>query len=352
MKLSLFTEVQCPPEARPEIRMRELLDQAALADELGYNTLWISEIHFQPQFSLLSAPYVVLGAFTQRTRRLRLGVAVNLLAVHHPVHLAEHAALLDLLSGGRMEFAVGRGHPHSRVYEGFEVERVEDRGAFEEAIEVIRHAWTDDVLQIDGRHYRVPGVIPNPRPLQQPPPTIHLATRSAEGIESAVRLALGVLIPVQTLSRHSLYALAAGYWRAVRTGGQDEQPRQLGLLLPLHVAESDDLARSRAERSIMGYYRVLDETREDYRQWLERRGLGGEPFPPAPWEGMTYDRALAEHVVIGSPHTVATAIAELKEHTGATHVLCWMNIGSLPHEHVVESMQLFAREVLPTLTSA
>jgi alkanesulfonate monooxygenase SsuD/methylene tetrahydromethanopterin reductase-like flavin-dependent oxidoreductase (luciferase family) len=97
--------------------LNEFLEQAELADRLGFYGFWIAEIHCQPRFSLLSAPYVVLGAAAQRTHRLRLGVAVNTLPVHHPVHLAEQAAMLDLISRGRMDFAAGGGHPHSRAYE-------------------------------------------------------------------------------------------------------------------------------------------------------------------------------------------------------------------------------------------
>ncbi|HEX9444186.1 MAG TPA: LLM class flavin-dependent oxidoreductase, partial [Candidatus Binatia bacterium] len=119
MKFSLFTEIQCPAGAAPVERLDEFLAEAELADTLGFRGFWIAEIHFQPRFSLLSAPYAVLGAASQRTKRLRLGVAVNTLPVHHPVQLAEQAAMLDLLSRGRMDFAAGGGHPHSRVYECF-----------------------------------------------------------------------------------------------------------------------------------------------------------------------------------------------------------------------------------------
>src|ERR1041385_7582665 len=115
MKFSLFTEIQCPAGRLPELRLTEFLEQAELADQLGYYGFWLAEIHCQPRFSLLSAPYVVLGAAAQRTRRLRLGVAVNTLPIHHPVSPAEHAATLDLLSRGRMDFAAGGGHPHSRA---------------------------------------------------------------------------------------------------------------------------------------------------------------------------------------------------------------------------------------------
>ena len=100
MKFSLFTEIQCAAGSAPAERLEEFMEQAELADRLGFHTYWIAEIHCQPKFSLLSAPYVVLGAVAQRTKRLRLGVAVNTLPVHHPVQLAEEAAMLDLVSRG------------------------------------------------------------------------------------------------------------------------------------------------------------------------------------------------------------------------------------------------------------
>src|SRR6476620_11920285 len=105
MKFSLFTEIQCPTGTSPDIRLNEFLEQAELADRLGFYGFWIAEIHCQPRFSLLSAPYVVLGAAAQRTKRLRLGVAVITLPVHHPVQLAEEAATIDLVGDGRLDFA-------------------------------------------------------------------------------------------------------------------------------------------------------------------------------------------------------------------------------------------------------
>src|SRR5512145_1282370 len=153
MKCSLFTEIQCPQGSSPAARPEELLEQAELADRLGFNTYWEAEIHCQPRLSLLSAPYVVLGAAAQRTKRLRLGVAVNTLPVHHPVQLAEEAAMLDLVSGGRMEFAAGGGHPHSRAYECFGADHKSTHEVMAEAMTVIRKAWTDDKLVHDGKFF-------------------------------------------------------------------------------------------------------------------------------------------------------------------------------------------------------
>jgi alkanesulfonate monooxygenase SsuD/methylene tetrahydromethanopterin reductase-like flavin-dependent oxidoreductase (luciferase family) len=156
MRFSLFTEIQCPAGLSPEVRLNEFLEQAELADRLGFHGFWIAEIHCQPRFSLLSAPYVVLGAAAQRTRRLRLGVAVNTLPVHHPVILAEQAAMLDLLSGGRMDFAAGGGHPHSRAYECFGADHRLTHDIMAEGLEIICKAWSEDTLTFNGKFFQIP----------------------------------------------------------------------------------------------------------------------------------------------------------------------------------------------------
>src|SRR3954451_17758251 len=221
VKLSLFTEVQCPPTASPEQRLDELLEQAELADRLGYYGLWLSEIHFQPEFSLLAAPYVVLGAASQRTQRLRLGVAVNILPVHHPVHLAEQAATLDVLSHGRLEFAMGRGHVHSRVYEGFGVERAHSRALQAESVRAIVAAWTTETLTFRGDYYDIPEIVVPPKPVQRPHPPVHVAATSRDSVEDAARQGWHLFMPVHLLPRADLRGLAAAYWDGLRAHGHD-----------------------------------------------------------------------------------------------------------------------------------
>ena len=348
MKFSLFTEVQCPAGASPLTRLDELLEQARLADELGFSGLWIAEIHFQPEFSLLSAPYPILGAISQQTKRLRLEVAVNLVSVHHPLHLAEEAAMLDLLSRGRVDFAIGRGHPHSRVFEGFEVDKGKVRELMEESVKIILAAWTEERIEFQGEFYTIPEVIVNPKPLQKPHPPVYTANSSLDGVEFTARLGLNLLLPIHTLTREQVKAFAAAYWDLLQKHGHDRSQRELGLLVPLHVAETSKKAREQAESGFMDYYRVIQKTRNDYRQWLEKRGIdASQRIRPVPWEGMTFERMCAEHAVIGDTETSAAEIQRLKDETGATQILCWMNMGSISYGLVRSSMEIFAREVMP-----
>lgn len=350
MKFSLFTEIQCPAGAVPVERLQEFLDQAELADTLGYRGFWIAEIHCQPHFSLLSSPYVVLGAASQRTKRLRLGVAVNTLPVHHPVQLAEQAATLDLLSHGRMDFAAGGGHPHSRVYECFGADHQATHDIVEESLKVVRAAWTEEVLSFDGRFFKIPGVVVNPKPIQKPHPPLYIAASSNEGVELAARMGVNLFLPIHTRTREQVIELANSYWEGLNGHGNATTERELGLLVPMHLAESTMAAEKRAREGIMSYYRTIAEMRSGYIDWLNARG---SPLPPrllktATGE-LTFERVCAEHAVVGDSETAATALGELAGKTRAAHILAWMNIGSMPHNLVLQSMERFARDVLPRL---
>lgn len=349
MKFSLFTEIQCPRGSLSKERLEEFLEQAAFADQLGFRTLWIAELHFQPEFSVLSAPYPVLGAVSQRTRRIRLGVAVNTLPLHHPLQVAEQAAMLDLLSGGRMDFAVGAGHPHSRAYEGFGIDHRKTRALMEESLWIIQAAWTREALSYEGEFFRIPGVVVNPKPLQQPPPPIRVAASSMDGVEFTARLGLDLFLPIHTRTREQVTALATAYWEGLRRHGHATAKRELGLLVPLHVASTAEEARRRSERGVMEYYRIIREMRASYIEWLAHRG---EDLPErlgktSAAEGLTFERVCAEHAAIGDAAAVREKLGALAEATGAREILAWINIGGMPHEAVVDSMRRVAEEIMP-----
>lgn len=350
MKFSLFTEIQCPSGTSPDIRLNEFLEQAELGDRLGFYGFWIAEIHCQPRFSLLSAPYVVLGAAAQRTRRLRLGVAVNTLPIHHPVSLAEQAAMLDLISQGRMEFAAGGGHPHSRAYECFGADHKSTHDVMAEGLEVIRRAWSEETLSFSGRFFQIPEVVINPKPVQRPHPPFYMATSSLEGVEVAARLAINLLLPIHTRTPEQVIEFANAYWDGLKEKGHDLQMRELGLLVPVHLASTTPEAQARSEAGIMSYFKTIADMRVDYTAWLIRRG---DELPArlktAAGTMVNFETICSRHAVIGNSEIAAQALREWSQKTGATHFLTWHNIGTVPHALVKESMEQFAREVMPQL---
>lgn len=350
MKCSLFTEIQCPQGSSPAARLEEFLEQAELADRLGFSTYWVAEIHCQPRFSLLSAPYVVLGAAAQRTRRLRLGVAVNTLPVHHPVQLAEQAAMLDLLSGGRMDFAAGGGHPHSRAYECFGADHKSTHDIMAEGLQIIRKAWSEETLTFDGKFFQIPEVIVNPKPVQNPLPPFYMATSSLDGVEVAARLGINLFLPIHTRTPDQVYEFADAYWEGLKKNGHGRQTHELGLLIPMHLAETTADARTRAEAGVMSYFKTILDLRLDYTDWLNRRGIElPARLRTAAGSVVGFDVVCDKHAVIGDSALAVDKLKELAQRTGATNLLTWFNIGTMPHAAVKASMEQFAAEVMPKL---
>jgi alkanesulfonate monooxygenase SsuD/methylene tetrahydromethanopterin reductase-like flavin-dependent oxidoreductase (luciferase family) len=348
MKFSLFTEIQCPEGSSPAGRLEEFMDQAELADRLGFHAYWLAEIHCQPKFSLLSAPYVVLGAVAQRTKQLRLGVAVNTLPIHHPVQLAEQAAMLDLVSNGRMEFAAGGGHPHSRAYECFGADHKSTHDVMAESLEVIRKAWSEPKLIHNGKFFTIPEVIVNPKPVQNPQPPFYMATSSIDGVEVGARLGTNMFLPIHTRTPEQVAEYANAYWAGLKAHGHDPKLRELGLLIPMHLAKTTAEARARSEAGVMSYFKTILDLRLDYTDWLNRRGVElPARLRTAAGAMVGFDTVCEKHAVIGDSAFAVEKLKELVRQTGATNVLAWFNIGTVPHAAVKFAMEQFAAEVMP-----
>src|SRR5882724_5003191 len=149
MRFGLFFQASERAGESHAQRFTEMLELATLADELGFDVAWLAEIHFGAAFSLLASPLMAVPAIAQRTKRIRVGTAVTLLPLHHPLACAEQAATADILSGGRLEFGVGRGSIPTQFH-GFRIPVSENRARFAECLDIIRLAWTKDRFSYDG----------------------------------------------------------------------------------------------------------------------------------------------------------------------------------------------------------
>src|SRR5260370_19579933 len=170
----------------------DILDEAVYAEEVGLNSAWIGEHHFS-SLGVLSCPDLVLAHVAARTKRIRLAPAVTVLPLHHPIRVAEQWATLDLLSGGRVDFAAGRGYDR-REYQPFHVSFEDNQGIFAEGMEVVRKLWSaDKPLSHHGKHYNFDHVGITPKPLQRPLPA-YVASFSRPSIELAARLGCGLVV--------------------------------------------------------------------------------------------------------------------------------------------------------------
>ena len=172
MKFGMLSLLDHYPEDKSEEQYyKDFFAEVDLAEELGFDAVWVGEHHFCNY--VCPSPQIVAMAIAQRTTKMRIGTAVALLPHHDPIRLAEDYAMLDLLSGGRLDFGVGRGFI-KLIYDGFNQSMDESRGRFQEALEIIERAWTEETFSYRGEFYTANEVRLLPRPLQKPmPPNLH-----------------------------------------------------------------------------------------------------------------------------------------------------------------------------------
>jgi alkanesulfonate monooxygenase SsuD/methylene tetrahydromethanopterin reductase-like flavin-dependent oxidoreductase (luciferase family) len=344
----LFYELSMPPGlARTEARMfADALDELAAADALGFHGAWLVEHHFMPGYSHSSKPELVLAAAAERTRRLRLGLAVVPLPYHHPVHVAERVATLDLLSGGRLEVGIGRGFSPAE-YEAFGVRMADSRGLVAESLAILRTAGGPGPVNFAGRHFRIDAREIVPRPLQRPHPPLWTAAVSPETFDWAAREGLGVL--VGPFKPWFMVEADIRRYRAAWTGAE---PPRIGMTVGMLCLRDARRARAVAGPALSWFYGellrvtgpVLERLYPSYEHFRQlgrfRRllALGAKPrFLAA--AGMT---------IVGSPDECIARIRRLKA-AGVTHLLCAVGGGAVPTETVRESLEVVAQDVMPAL---
>ena len=339
MEIGLFTEFQCPPGMDEARAFDESLAQMTAAEELGFDAVWLAEIHFQKGRSVLSSPVVIAAAIAKLTRRVKIGIAVQVLPLAHPLHLAEDVATLDHLSKGRLDFGVGRsGLPEH--YTGYNIPYSESRERFQETLEILVKAWTEDRFTYEGKYFQFRDVCAIPKPYQKPHPPLRVAATTQETYPLVGRMGLPIFIAVRTTSISDLKRFIGGYhegWREAGHRGRGE----VALIVPVYVADTARRAREEPEASTMHFFRTIAEA-------LAKGGTGREEA--ARLGRMSYDAILGELAVYGTPEAVTERLLELREALGHTVLSVWMNVGGhIPHERMLASMRLFAERVVPRL---
>lgn len=343
MKFDLFYQLPAAASQNPAQRYRELIAEAVEADRLGFDTIWLAEIHFTPRFSVLPAPLMQLAAIAERTERLRLGMAVNLLPLHHPVRLAEEVATLDVLSGGRVDFGAGRGaFPDN--YHGYGVDMATSRERFQEMLAFIKRAWSEERLSFKGRFYEVDNVEVIPKPLQRPHPPFRLAANSPDtfsfaGANAYPIFAGGPVNPINVLPERLVV-----YRAALEAAGLLQPDDWLAAMFLTFTGHSRAAVRATIEPSLHNYFSTVADTVRP-----ESLALPGEyERVVARMRTMRYESAEALMSVFGEPQYCVERIAALRERFGFTRMVCWFEIGGLSgHRNVIEAMRLFAERVMP-----
>jgi alkanesulfonate monooxygenase SsuD/methylene tetrahydromethanopterin reductase-like flavin-dependent oxidoreductase (luciferase family) len=347
LKFDIFYQLPASGAQKTADRYRELIDEAAEADRLGFDTVWLAEVHFAPRFSTMPAPMMLLAAIAERTRRLRLGLAVNLLPLHHPMRLAEETAMLDVISGGRAEFGAGRG-AFPLNYRGYGVSIDESRGLFEEALEFVQRAWTEERVTFHGKHFQADGIEVIPKPIQRPHPPIRLAANSVDTFEFAGRngyriFAGGPVNPIPILNDR-----LEVYRRALAAAGRSEPDDWLAGLQMVFVGRDKASVRAMVEPSLRHYFDSVAEIAEPGT--LGSAGRAEFDKVRDRLRTMQFETVDATMATFGDPAYCIDRIAELADRFKFKRLVCWFEVGGLMgHENVIASMRTFAEKVMAKL---
>lgn len=346
MRFDLFYEAAVPPalglsEAQA---YTAILDEIERADRLGYGCAWLVEHHFLRGYSHASKPELLLAAAAARTRRIRLGHAIIPLPLHHPVHVAERIATLDVLSNGRLEVGIGRGFS-PQEYAVFGVDMAASRELTEECLDILMRSFARKPVTHHGRRFQIEDLDLIPHVVQSPHPPLWTAAVSPETFDWAAARGLGVLAgPFKPwfMVKHDIERFRAA-WR------HGSAPR-IGMTIGVLCLSDGKRARQLARDAFTWFYRelyraalpVLERLYPSYEQLHELGRFRA-------FMKLGVDLGLADTfglAVVGDPAEVRARLGRYAQ-AGVTHLLCAFGAGAVESAVRRESLEIFSREVMP-----
>jgi alkanesulfonate monooxygenase SsuD/methylene tetrahydromethanopterin reductase-like flavin-dependent oxidoreductase (luciferase family) len=357
MKFGIFYELQLPRPWAPgdEHRLyQNALEQIEIADRLGYDHAWQVEHHFLEEYSHSPVPESFLAAASQRTKQIRLGHGIMQLTTNHPARVAEKIATLDLLSNGRCEFGMGESASITEL-EPFGVEMENKREVFEEAVRAIMPMFKDGPSEHQGKHFNMPLRQVVPKPLQKPHPPLWVACSQLETLAKCGEWGMGAL-GFQFVSADAAHAWVHAYYNAFvkrqkKLADYVTNPN-LALVSFFMCAPTDEEARARADgdtffQFALRFYAAAPGRRrppagtvnmwDEYQKWKQAN-------PDA-------HQAALRGGLIGSPETIRRKLRRFQA-SNIDQVVLLNQAGRNTHEHICESLELFAKEVMPEFQEA
>lgn len=324
---------QFPPGDDATARFAEQVEQVHHARDHGFTSVWATQHYLAEEVQYLH-PLAVLGRLVAETGDMRIGTAITLMALAHPVDLAEQLATLDILSGGRLVLGAGLGY-RDVEFDAFGVPREKRLRRFRENLDLVRRLWTEDEVSFDGDTGRLEGVRPVLRPVQRPHPPIWLAGHTDAALTRTARTGLPWLAAAAHVDADYLRTQAGFFRAACAEHGRDAE---INVLQEVYVGASDDEAIEDVREALAAKYAT-------YRSW------GQDAILP---ESQSFDREFDElrrgRFILGGPQTCRDRLAELIDTVGPTHILLRPQWPGLPHERVMESLHRLTDDVLPRLT--
>lgn len=329
----------------------DILQGAQLAEDLGFDSVWIAEHGFS-EHSIISSPHSLLAAIAAQTSRVGIGVACSIVPWYHPLRLAQDLATLDVISDGRLIVGVGRGYQKSE-FDAYGLDITESRERFVEGMDIAKKAWGQERMSYDGQFYTIPEVMVIPRPLQQPHPPIWMAvTHSPESLEIAVKNGWGLFtvgstfFPAAPEADENLISL---YRSRMTENGIAPDDQTIVAVRNMYVAESDEEAANILLPRLQWASDLAIHLRSPVEN-LARAGTlkGYEHYARDPFIDPELAQKRGQEAVgaMGSPETVIQTLADLQS-KGVTHFLSFSDTGGLSYDEMSSSLRLFAEKVMP-----
>jgi alkanesulfonate monooxygenase SsuD/methylene tetrahydromethanopterin reductase-like flavin-dependent oxidoreductase (luciferase family) len=339
MNFGTFLLMQSPSAQSSEEMYARAVEHAQQAEELGFRNVWLAEHHFST-YGYVGRPVQVATYLAARTSRIRVGTAVIVVPLHHPLVIAEEIAALDVLSGGRCDIGLGRGYQYYE-FERLGLELESARARWDESIDIIVKALAGEPFTYHGSLFEIPETTVFPAPLQKPHPPMWVTAQSPASVEATVRRGFNLLtggfgVPVERMAEFRTL-----FDRLTAEHPSDCVP-DVGVQRAVYVTEDPEDARDAAEHARWNM-RVTLSLRNHYEQ-VDR---GHAVAVPMPTKEPSTDELLERFVVVGNPDTVIRQIQRIQELVGISHFNCSFWFGDLDQKRVLKSMELFAREVMP-----
>ena len=343
MQFALFSHIPWPEGTDPHRVVTETTEQVQYGEELGFHGAWFAEHHFS-RYGLGSSSLVLASHIAARTSTIRLGTAVLVPPLHHPIRLAEDIAMLDLTSGGRLDIGFGRGSA-GYEYHGYNLDRNESQERFQEAIRIAQGLWTNPEYSYAGKYCTVDRVTLVPPPIQKPHPPVYIAaTRTPTTLEFVVSTGHPLIIGV-VLDTPDALDLCQRFVSLSAAAGHHVPMSRIPFFRYFYVAETAAQAQADARKAL--------EWTMDMIQWRATFSVGSEVHHRLDdWRQrrtqlpISYEH-LAEHrAIFGTPETCVAKMKELQEQ-GIAYFGCNFAFGGMEHHKVLRSMELCAKEVMP-----
>ena len=351
MRFSLLVEVQIDSPSRAGERQAflDVVEQAVLADQLGYDTVWAVEHHGLLEYSHCSAPEVLLAFIAARTSRIRLGHAVTLTPhrYNHPIRVAERVATLDILSDGRVSW--GSGKSSSLTEQGaFEIDRSELDGQWREALEIVPRMWRSDVFEWSGTFFQIPPTPVIPKPVQRPHPPIFVACSRAESVVTAGNLGVGSL-NFTAGTDDALKEKVTAYREAIQTATARPVNNHFACTPTALVLDDDRAACTYGFRGSRFFGEALATYFFSPTRVVGPLDVARDPLSSSQLADAMAKRSRAGgplNSVIGDPVAAREAVQRFQS-AGVDELILVMQMATVPQAVVLESLRTFAEKVMP-----